>query len=152
MGVSVEAQADSESLYVKAVNRTSELLFRRIVSPWLWWDWVYSRTAAGGEQVRGAVLVMVCCKPHLQAAHLAVLHGFTKQVIRERRAVREAGNSAAGRLAFLDLMLEAGLAEEEVQENVDTVMFEGHDTTASSLASTLYLLATHPAAQDRCQV
>jgi cytochrome P450 family 4 len=30
-------------------------------------------------------------------------------------------------------------------------MFEGHDTTATNMTFTLYLLATHPEIQARCQ-
>ena len=31
-------------------------------------------------------------------------------------------------------------------------MFEGHDTTATNMSFTLYLLAAHPEIQRRCQV
>ena len=30
-------------------------------------------------------------------------------------------------------------------------MFEGHDTTATNMSFALYLLATHPEVQQRCQ-
>ncbi|KAK2585109.1 hypothetical protein KPH14_008620 [Odynerus spinipes] len=58
------------------------------------------------------------------------------------------------RLAFLDLMLElrksgAKLTDEEIKEEVDTIMFEGHDTTAAGSSFVLCLLGTHQNIQQR---
>lgn len=58
------------------------------------------------------------------------------------------------RLAFLDLMLEstycgANISEKEIKEEVDTIMFEGHDTTAAGSSFVLCLLACHPEIQER---
>lgn len=58
------------------------------------------------------------------------------------------------RKAFLDFMLEMhrngdGLSEEEIQEEVDTIMFEGHDTTAAGSSFVLSLLGIHQDVQDR---
>ncbi|XP_053699360.1 cytochrome P450 4g15-like [Sabethes cyaneus] len=58
------------------------------------------------------------------------------------------------RLAFLDLMIEtaktgADLTDEEIKEEVDTIMFEGHDTTAAGSSFVLCLLGIHQDIQDR---
>lgn len=58
------------------------------------------------------------------------------------------------RLAFLDLMIEskfcgANITEEEIKEEVHTIMFEGHDTTAAATSFVLCMLACHPAIQDK---
>lgn len=54
---------------------------------------------------------------------------------------------------MLDTLLSAeanGLIDEAgIREEVDTFMFEGHDTTSSGITFSLLLLATHPHIQQR---
>ena len=59
---------------------------------------------------------------------------------------------------FLDILLHATdpktgatLTDEEIRDEVDTFVFEGHDTTATALTWTLYLLAKHTEYQDICR-
>ncbi|XP_037805681.1 cytochrome P450 4g15 [Lucilia sericata] len=58
------------------------------------------------------------------------------------------------RLAFLDLLLEsaqngAAITDTEIKEQVDTIMFEGHDTTAAGSSFFLSLMGIHQHIQDR---
>ena len=86
---------------------------------------------------------------------LHILHKFTKDVITEKRvqfAESDANNEMKpkGRVAFLDLLMKAELPDgsklndEDIQEEVDTFMFEGHDTTACAITWSLYLLGKNP--------
>ena len=45
----------------------------------------------------------------------------------------------------------SGLTDQEIQDEVDTFMFEGHDTTASGISWMLYNMAQHPQHQQKCQ-
>ena len=54
------------------------------------------------------------------------------------------------KIAFLDLLLQmrlsdgSALSNSDIQEEVDTFMFEGHDTTTNSLAWTIFLIGLNP--------
>ncbi|XP_078534213.1 cytochrome P450 4V2 isoform X1 [Lissotriton helveticus] len=150
MGKKIHAQSNSDSEYVRAIYRMSDLLHRRQRLPWLWPDFLYSMLKEGREHDR----------------HLKTLHAFTDSVIEERaremkNAEKSSGNSdtkldtqtTKKRLAFLDMLLnvtdEDGkkLNYTDIREEVDTFMFEGHDTTAAGMNWALYLLGSHPEAQ-----
>ncbi|XP_030023562.2 cytochrome P450 4g15 [Manduca sexta] len=58
------------------------------------------------------------------------------------------------RLAFLDLLLESSqsgvvITDEEIKEQVDTIMFEGHDTTAAGSSFFLSMMGIHQDIQDK---
>jgi len=149
MGTKIGAQHDSSSPYVIAVYDSLKLAFRRMVSPWLYSDMVYSFTRAGREWEK----------------NLDILQGFTKEVIGNRKLEllkrdedpeHENDIGIKRRMAFLDLLIKASdegavLTDEDIQNEVDTFMFEGHDTTAASNSVTLYLLALDTKCQKKCQ-
>ncbi|KAM9280641.1 cytochrome P450 4B1-like [Cariama cristata] len=89
-------------------------------------------------------------------------HDHTDKVIHERKESlkdeREFEKIQNKRhLDFLDILLcakdenGAGLSDEDLRAEVDTFMFEGHDTTASGISWLLYCLASHPEHQARCR-
>ncbi|CAH1243130.1 CYP4B1 [Branchiostoma lanceolatum] len=91
-----------------------------------------------------------------------VVHQHSETVIRDRReALKNEQLQDSGQrrkyLDFLDILLKTkdengnGLSDAEIRDEVDTFMFEGHDTTASGLSWTLYNLARHPERQARCR-
>ncbi|XP_043942773.1 cytochrome P450 4B1-like [Protopterus annectens] len=60
-------------------------------------------------------------------------------------------------LDFLDILLFArdedgkGLSDDDICSEVDTFMFEGHDTTASGISWILYCMAKYPIHQRKCR-
>ncbi|XP_049440288.1 cytochrome P450 4A4-like isoform X2 [Epinephelus fuscoguttatus] len=91
-----------------------------------------------------------------------VAHDHTEAVIRKRKEElkeeKELEHIQTKRnLDFLDILLFArdenqqGLSDDDIQAEVDTFMFEGHDTTASGLSFILHCLACHPEHQKMCR-
>ncbi|XP_064458392.1 cytochrome P450 4V2-like [Ornithodoros turicata] len=151
MGTCVYAQKYSDSEYVKAVIRLGELFFSRVSQPWMWLDAVYNLTSESAEFSR--------C--------LSIIHTFTRKVIRERKQMYlklqaenagdfndDAFQAMKARRAFLDLLLsqhfkDPSFTEEDIREEVDTFMFEGHDTTAVGISWALYMIGLHQDVQDK---
>uniref|UniRef100_A0A8C6THR8 aromatase n=1 Tax=Neogobius melanostomus TaxID=47308 RepID=A0A8C6THR8_9GOBI len=91
-----------------------------------------------------------------------VAQNHTAEVIRKRKdelkEEKELDRIEAKRyLDFLDILLCArdennqGLSDEAIRAEVDTFMFEGHDTTASGISFLLYCMACHPEHQQMCR-
>ncbi|XP_033825819.1 cytochrome P450 4V2-like [Periophthalmus magnuspinnatus] len=144
MGKKIYAQSNSESEYVKCVNKMSDIVSRRQRAPWFWSDSLYYIIGDGKEHDKT----------------LKVLHSFTYKVINERaenisNIESDSETDGKKRRAFLDMLLKTtdeeghGLSHRDIQEEVDTFMFEGHDTTAAAMNWALHLLGSHPEVQRK---
>jgi cytochrome P450 len=81
----------------------------------------------------------------------AAVHRLVDSIIESRRetASEDRGDVVSALLA--ESALPSGLTAREVHDHVLTLLLAGHETTASALAWTLYLLGRHPGAQERLQ-
>ena len=66
----------------------------------------------------------------------------------------ETNHPQTNRIAFLDTLLKYKKEDEtitidDIQEEVDTFMFEGHDTTAAASSWACHLIGSHPHVQQK---
>ncbi|KAJ2949960.1 hypothetical protein O0L34_g11283 [Tuta absoluta] len=149
MGTSVNTK-DSQSTidkYFKSILIFGGIIQRRIVTVWLHFDWVHK------------LLPLARTENKL----VADMHALTNKVIQDRRNLRDDdyGNSNVNgdpankksRLAMLDHLLELekeGLIDRDgIREEVDTFMFEGHDTTSAAISFMIMRIANETKVQDQ---
>ncbi|XP_055549740.1 cytochrome P450 4d1-like isoform X1 [Wyeomyia smithii] len=148
MGTKVNAQVNSDSVYVKAVKDMSTIAMQRTYNIWSRYSFTFQFTKYA----------------KMQEEALKVLHGYTDSVIRTRRAelgsVNQRNNNEDDigirkKTAFLDMLLQTvtadgqPLSDLEIREEVDTFMFEGHDTTTSAISFVMGTLAKRPDIQQK---
>lgn len=143
MGRQLDTQNNKDSRYANAIQTMIHVIQQRQFIPWLMNDILFKFSSLKREYDES----------------LDILHKFTKSVIKDKREeiATHARNKtvSTGPIAFLDLLLSvrlpdgSQLSDADVQEEVDTFMFEGHDTTACALSWTLLLLGRHPEIQEK---
>ncbi|XP_028982658.1 cytochrome P450 4C1-like isoform X1 [Diachasma alloeum] len=162
--VGMEASSENfQKTYRNAIQTMGHVLLHRkmihfrLLRPWLHLDLIFFLTKSG----------------RIHDKCLSIIRGFSKKIIRERQQYHEETHgvflkqlqqdnsiskmdfqqSSKKRLAMLDLLIAAmkihrNIDENGIWEEVDTFMFEGHDTTAMGICFTLLLLAEHKDCQD----
>lgn len=147
MGTQLDSDKSAAKLeYKNAINEVGALLLGRLTKVWLHNEYIFRKFPLG--------------KRFEQC--LQKMHSFADDVINERRKTRiqtgifsetpeEVGTKR--RMAMLDLLLDAEENEEidldGIREEVNTFMFEGHDTTAMAISFSLMLIADHEEVQER---
>ncbi|XP_065161285.1 cytochrome P450 4C1-like [Atheta coriaria] len=146
---SINAQANEEHSYVRALKGYLDIHMTRFFSVLLRAPIVFNNSALGRRQDE----------------HIDCMKSFTNQVINSRKAERATHSKTSTtntsnsdefeerpKRSFLDLLLdkqdeEHVLSDAEIREEVSTFMFAGHDTVSSTIGFCLYELAKHPDVQ-----
>uniref|UniRef100_A0A5F9DJ24 Cytochrome P450, family 4, subfamily A, polypeptide 5 n=1 Tax=Oryctolagus cuniculus TaxID=9986 RepID=A0A5F9DJ24_RABIT len=143
---SVQLDSRNSQSYIQAVGDLNNLVFARVRNIFHQSDTIYRLSPEGRLSHRACQLA----------------HEHTDRVIQQRKAqLQQEGElekvRKKRRLDFLDVLLFAkmengsSLSDQDLRAEVDTFMFEGHDTTASGISWIFYALATHPEHQHRCR-
>ncbi|XP_068622542.1 cytochrome P450 4C1-like [Battus philenor] len=148
MGTQLDSDKSKSAVeYKRSIKEIGILVINRLTQFWLHSDIVFYRTALG--------------KRFLE--RLNVVHSFADNVILERKQKKikqenvksniADGDESRKKSALLDFLIEAEsdgkINLEGIREEVNTFMFEGHDTSAMAITFGLMLLADHEEVQER---
>nr|WOV89632.1 cytochrome P450 CYP4CJ4 [Rhopalosiphum padi] len=151
MGTKMNAQEGKSVQYVHSIKSACKSVIERVFKFWLWNDLVYKMSESGQSFFKS----------------LKVLHEYTDNVIKNKRS--SLNNSEIGKVqsdskfkksknkSFLDLLLEVledkpdQMNDRDIREEVDTFLFEGHDTSSISMIMTLVLLGMNQDIQNRAR-
>ncbi|CAG9771773.1 unnamed protein product [Ceutorhynchus assimilis] len=147
MGVKINALEEENSKYIKSVKTLCSIMPERAFSPLN--PFFYPLTLNYFREKRA----------------LKVIHKLVEEVISKRiedhRRMKNIGSTdltdefgVRKRKAFLDLLLESSidgklLSMQELRDEVNTFMFEGHDTVSSAITFSLLMISEHPEVQDK---
>lgn len=147
MGYEMKAK-DSE--YLDAVKKISHIVATRFLTPWQKVQFLFDLSNARRKQDKYA----------------KIMKNFTTKLIEERRKILvnkkdenlehldDEGIGLKKKMCLLDVLLQSmidgkPLSNEDIQEEVDTFTFAGHDTTTNAICFTLYMIAKYPEVQEK---
>ncbi|XP_045519152.1 cytochrome P450 4d2-like [Pieris brassicae] len=148
MGVSFNTQENCHSNYVKSIETLSQIISLKMRNPFV---------------AEEAFFRLTPYKKSYDDA-IKILHGHTKKVLAIRKEELKQANIESlpenteigirNKHAFIDLLLLSKIDgkridEEAVREEVDTFMFEGHDTTTSGITFALFCLSKYQDIQEK---
>lgn len=134
----------TNDVYVTYVMSLTQMILQRAFKIHWYVDWIYYRTSHGKSF----------------ASKCDYVHEIADKIIKQRKEAlaKDPNISKKRNMDFLDILLLAkddagsGLTDIEMRNEVDTFLFEGHDTTASAVSWCLYNLASHPDIQEKAQL
>jgi cytochrome P450 family 4 len=134
--------------YLNAVKELSVDIATRFLTPWMRIEFLYNFSANKRNIQRNS----------------KIMHDLTIKVIETRREKlqKELNNKTntddeiglKKKMCLLDVLLQSTvdgvpLSNDDIQEEVDTFTFAGHDTTANVICFTLFMIAKHPEVQKK---
>lgn len=147
MGVEIKTQSKNRTDYIQALQEFSDIFMSRSLKPWLYNDFLFSLTPDGRK-----------LKKILQ-----VLHDLTLKILKQRKEELRTeisdkdstnDNEIKKKEPLLDTLIKhqfknSQFTDKDICEEVDTFMFEGHDTTSMGICWTLYHLGIHQDIQQK---
>lgn len=140
---SAGCQSGHNKRYLKTVKFLTRSIVDRVCNPFLHFDFIYFHSPSGKQFQK----------------ELKIAHEFTETLIRERvnKIKSNPEYKSPSDYDFLDVLLMAngengtGLTHKEIRDELDTFVFEGHDTVTSGISWAFYNLALYPVQQEMCR-
>ncbi|KAG5890156.1 hypothetical protein JTB14_005176 [Gonioctena quinquepunctata] len=138
MGVELNCQKDSNNEYFRSVNSMCQILLERSASCLYKIDFFFHLTTLYQTQTK----------------MVKTINDFHEKIIQEKMKEYNPASLEEPKITFLDILLDnyktgKEISEKDIKGEVNTFMFAGHDTTATTLAFTMYCMAQHPDVQEK---
>ncbi|XP_063531915.1 cytochrome P450 4C1-like [Cydia strobilella] len=137
LGIELNAQKHLHHDFITAFDACAQVIAQRMLSPWLYWDWVFRLTSLY----------------KLFEDTKKTIHGFFDETLRAKRKQLASGLVENERKTFLDMMIEpsgqARYSDVELREEVLSIVSAGTDTSAVGTAFTALMLSRHPRVQEK---
>ncbi|XP_034242913.1 cytochrome P450 4C1-like [Thrips palmi] len=169
MGVDVNAQDDDNSEWIRAIRRCFQITRERLVKPWLLPDATFYLTPYARDQKKCLAVVnkfahevitrkkaeFRSAKAELDKDPAAAKREAAERAERTRIQDDDEEIGARKRQTFLELLIErsesedgCALTDNELRDEVVTLLIAGQDTTATDNCFNLLMLALHPEVQE----
>ncbi|KFM80254.1 Cytochrome P450 4C1, partial [Stegodyphus mimosarum] len=143
MGVRINSQEGNEDAFefTEAVEEITDLIMHRIVRPWFISDTIFFSSSAGQRFRKARKSIDYFVRKTIQDRKKSLKLDLNyNEFNQESKKVNK---------SFLEVLLEqhakdSTLTFEDVQDEVATFMFAGHDTSTIVISWVLYLLGLHP--------
>ncbi|CAK8692481.1 unnamed protein product [Clavelina lepadiformis] len=141
--------------YIKAIRELGELIAERSQNPFYYSDWIYFLSPSGRRFSKAADTVHKQAEEIIAKRRKTIEKKCDTSKYENVEIIKQYGEKNL--LDFLDILLQTkddegkGLSDAEIRDEVDTFLFEGHDTTASGMSWALYNLAKYPEFQEKCR-
>ncbi|XP_014614326.1 PREDICTED: cytochrome P450 4C1-like [Polistes canadensis] len=164
LGTKLTGKSELESEYRSAVHVYGRIVTYRLFRPWYSSETIFAFTLLGRVQKealktlhnfsRSIIAERKRFHKQTNGKYLQIYENIEEDDIFNKDPEEGDENfQSKKRLSMLDLLIAASwndnqIDEEGIREEVDTFMFEGHDTTASALCFALSLFAKHKDVQE----
>ncbi|XP_028968861.1 cytochrome P450 4V2 [Galendromus occidentalis] len=150
MGVSMNCQtSDNGQQYLATVKFVGKQLVKRFTDFPCWCEFIFRRTESGKQFFKA----------------VKTLHEFSTGIIKDRKeellrdpekldVIAECEESMLNsKKPLLDILLvehlkHGSISTDDIREEVDTFMFEGHDTTSTAILWALHFIGYYPEVQE----
>ncbi|XP_065226295.1 cytochrome P450 4C1-like isoform X2 [Planococcus citri] len=144
MGIRINSQSSVNNDYLNSMKVLSKTLFERFESPWLESETAFKFSKTGRDFFNNLKTV--------KDEGRKVIHERRKLLQENHKVFDEEENDDGRRKLqpFLDFMLtQATFSDDDIENEVQTFMFAGHDTTKSGMSFCFYCLANHQEIQNK---
>uniref|UniRef100_A0A182Y5A0 Uncharacterized protein n=1 Tax=Anopheles stephensi TaxID=30069 RepID=A0A182Y5A0_ANOST len=133
LGTDMHIQECSTCGYLDVLEELFEIVTIRAVNIFLHPQWLYRWTSVYRNEQKA---LEEFCRP-------------SKAILYEKEASLASAESGGNQFSLIDQLKSSTLDNEAIEQELNTIIFAGNETSAMTVANTILLLAMHPEVQEK---